>query len=438
MVHVVLQMRMAFVQWISANATWRALSFRAMFSTNPWTAFTLFVLVSLVIGQVAVFVWFYGVYAHFVAQEFSTGSVRAYSLPLIAWSALFTYVFGAIDFNPSVGRFWVIESSPIPRAWRALDRVVSSYTFSILGLVLLIAAAVYSGYPVWSGASLFAWLLFLSIHTRKRPLFSILLASVFGFFAGWLFAFMLSELLHGDMASMNGGIEGIWSLFGPLIKALPMPCFLDAFLGLPNLAHVVLAAAGFLAAVQFYPLDEVRGGFPGQLVYRKVGCRFNVELAHAALSWLGNYQSGLGAAAAVAAYRLATRWFDVPHLALNQLLWLLAVAAVSPLFRLSLGPLAPIGVSDQGDDLGGSVGVVIRSNTTEIRAAQVFFLRGKLEWLGLWLVPLLLYTPLWTAAIALGVWLGLVWWAAPALVRWPLTLVFLLVVVGGMGVLWLF
>ena len=420
-------------RWVKANAYWRVVSLRALLTSRPWTGFVIFVLVFITLGQVVVFVWFFGDYASNIVATMGPGAARLYSTPLFLWASAFTLIFGAVEFRPGVARFWVIESSPAPASWRSLDRAASTYTLAAFtGMPLFLAAAHAAGYPLWGGLSLFAWVVYFAMQTRRSPILGILLSGGLGFLFGWFTAYTFSQVLSGNLLSSAdaGGFEGMWALFKPLILMFPMPAGLAAFLNLPGPVHVAGVAGAAFAAARIQPRLGARVTRVYARLLRYIGHLQNTKLALALVRLLSRYQASLAGAAAYGAYVLASRWFPIPRPPLGLTMWILVAVAVSPLFNAAMLPVFV--EADRSE-----VGSVIDDNLGAKGPLRVLLLRGGLELMGAGLFPFVFIPSLWPAAAVLVVWLAVVWGFTPFAQNWPPQLVLLVVTMGGVGALWI-
>lgn len=420
--------------WLKANATWRYLILRSILTTQPWTALALFVLAAVIIGQVLALSWFFGEYARNISAMFGPSQVSSYSFIWLLWAGLFTLAFGMLEFGEATARFWVLETSPVPRSWRVYDHLLSSYTLGVLtGLPLFASAVHYAGYPLWGAFSLFATVFSFSIINRRNFAVRVILSATLGFFMGWVISYGASLLLSGQLLSTgppSGGFVGVWGVMGPLAREFTTPPWLDSFLRAPALLHLAVVALALWLSIRFFP-NYVRRDSAAQLrLTRAVSRSLAPGLALAILRLASKYVLSLGNVAALSAYRLAAQSFALPRPPLDMLAWFLLVAAVVPIFNTGfMGALA--------DFSPDSAGGVVEVNQQDLHWSAAILLRGKLELTAALLLTYMLYPPLWRVFLALEAWLGLLWWLAPWLARWRLQIVFWLMLAGGLGVAWL-
>ncbi len=414
-------------RWFVAQYRWKYYV-AASLASQPWTGLLVFLLVAAFLLQTAAMIWVFGLYYQQVEIRLGADAKqKALLLPLV-WSALQTFLLGMFEYKPEVSQFWVIESSPVPRVLRRVERFLSVFGYVLLfGSPLWAAALIYAGQPLGAAVSLMAITASVAMVIRNSIPAKIVVSAALGGIFGWLGSATLEVVLApGAFGGINtGGFDG-WRLVLPLVSSLPTLDWMMAFIHLPATAHLAIAVVAVGLAMLMFNPSGAKLRSPALLVSRMSKLP-SARLAYALLYLTENLPTNLMAVAALLAYVYSTRFFDVPQLPIVVASYLAALFLVQP----------PQSLFASGEGRHGA-GAVVRVNTALERRAQAQLLRAWVE-IGA-IATLLAAFPLasWVERVALAGMFLLFWAGAPYLVRLRVRWAWPLLVIVGSALLWVF
>lgn len=397
-------------------AAWHGLLFREELRHSPYRSFTLLSLAGAVFLYFPFAAWGVREVLALAGEEgFDPADVSV--LPL-AYAVFLVWVLGAGLKGRTL--WWVIRSSPVPRAVLGLDRALGVF------LVALIVAGPY----VWGAVqgadfqpaallSLIALPLWLSARLRGAgglwyPFMLLLSAAM-----GWSMAFLVAKYLDQGLVFEDYNYEMARQLLRPVFARLHLPEFLLVALRAPAAVHVLvgLGALWGLASTLGERSDDTNVfGFVGTWLARWR----DAPAALAMSSLLRHLDVGLSQAVMAGAFALAARTYGLAALPPGLVVWWAVAALWWPVWKER--PALP---------------AALAANAPDPRRVAVELVSGRHRALAATLVPFLLLPG---AGAPLAVWVVLIWllqygsgWFAQLDPAWlPGLLVFAL----GSAVLW--
>ena len=414
-------------RWFVAQYRWKYYVAASLVS-QPWTGLLVFLLAAAFLLQTIAMVWVFGLYFQQVEMQLGADAKQKALLLPLAWSALQTVLFGMFEYKPEVSQFWVIESSPVPRVLRRVERFLSIFSYVLLfGGPLWAAALIHAGHPLGAAVSLMAIAASVAMVIRNSIPAKIVVSAALGGIFGWLGSATLEAVLTpGAFGGMyTGGFDG-WRLVLPLVSSLPTLDWMMAFIHLPATAHLTIAVVAVGLAMLMFNPSGAKLRSPALLVSRMSKLP-SARLAYTLLYLTENLPTNLMAVAALLAYVYSTRFFDVPQLPIVVVGYLAALFLVQP-------PQSPLVFGGEQH----SVGAVVRVNTALELRAQAQLIRAWIE-LGAF-ATVIVVTPFasWSERAMIGSIFLLFWIGAPWLARLGVRWVWPLLIAIGSALLWTF